>query len=480
MLVVGGGLAGLELAKELENRGCDGVLVVEAGPVADLRHVNETHSEAVSTEKCFAPETDEHFHRPYVSGSAPHYTLNSGLRRRLGGRSLYWHGVVLPLEPWALAEPSWPAEVVADLVRSWRGGPSLYERVTAGLQAWQRSGTPKYAGAPAEVEIGGERLVRTPAACSAAGGGRWRAYSPLDHWLDAGPPAPGGVRFLCDTEVVAVDVRDGRATGVAVRQVGADRVHHLAADAVVLCAAAVENARLAIQALTGAGVLAEPRLGGLADHIVQGFVLRLTTRDRLPEYLRHPASYVAPARAQERSYLRVDVHHPEPGEVLVDVRVTGEQLGGPGSYVECRPEGEPPWPATVHTSMSAQDLDVVAGQRAMLQRFWTALARDTGAAGRPLEFEEFGEQTRTNTFVLPGSVRKLHHGEPATWVSLLGTEDHEGGTLPLGSALDTRHQLVGVAGLYAAGPTTFPRLGAANPTLTSLALAHRLAALLAG
>jgi hypothetical protein len=31
---------------------------------------------------------------------------------------------------------------------------------------------------------------------------------------------------------------------------------------------------------------------------------------------------------------------------------------------------------------------------------------------------------------------------------VLGGEDHEGGTLPLGTVLDDRHRLAGIAGLY--------------------------------
>jgi hypothetical protein len=54
---------------------------------------------------------------------------------------------------------------------------------------------------------------------------------------------------------------------------------------------------------------------------------------------------------------------------------------------------------------------------------------------------------------------------------VLGGEDHEGGTLPLGTVLDDRHRLAGIAGLYVAGPATFPRMGAANPGLTTMALA---------
>ena len=75
--------------------------------------------------------------------------------------------------------------------------------------------------------------------------------------------------------------------------------------------------------------------------------------------------------------------------------------------------------------------------------------------------------------LLPDAVRGMATNQPVTWSNTLGTEDHEGGTLPLGGILDDDGEFRSVRGLYAAGPATFPRLGAANPSLTTLALVHR-------
>ncbi len=43
-VIVGGGLAGLELARQLETYGAGDVLVLEAGSRTELRHVNMTES----------------------------------------------------------------------------------------------------------------------------------------------------------------------------------------------------------------------------------------------------------------------------------------------------------------------------------------------------------------------------------------------------------------------------------------------------
>ncbi|MGW2007568.1 GMC family oxidoreductase [Streptomyces nigrescens] len=474
IVIVGGGLAGVELAAALAGHGAQGVLLLEAGPGQDLAHIHMTHPQKTATEIVFAPERDPHFHRPWRSQTPPHYTGISGLRRRLGGRSLYWHGVILPLEDWALHPPGWPAEVVADLTTGVAGKPSWYDRVTADLTAWS-GGTLWDPAQPARTALGGHEFRPLPRACRRLPGDRWEAYTALDAWRGpAGRPVPPpGVQVHCDSEVLAVDVHDGRARGVLART-AYGTLTTIAADTVVLCAGTVESTRLAVHALTEAGALPQPRLGGLADHIVQGFVARLPA-DRLPA----PGSYHLPTDPALRSYLRMDIHDDGPGRALLDVRVTGEQLPNDHSAVECRPSGELPWQARIHTELLPEDRQMISGQRDLLRDFWAVAAAELGVPATPLEFTDFGDADRDNTRVLPDRTRRQSAGRPETWTSLLGTEDHEGGSLPLGRLLDARHAFTALPGLYAAGPAVFPRLGAANPSLTAIALSRRLAALLA-
>ncbi|MFI9306709.1 FAD-binding protein [Streptomyces triculaminicus] len=482
IVVVGGGLAGLELATALAEHGAEDIVVLEAGPGDDLAHIHMEHTQDDATHVVFAPENDPHFHRPWIPDSAPHYTGISGLRRRLGGRSLYWHGVILPLEDWALRTPWWPSDVVADLTESWRGGPSLYKQVTADLMDWS-SRAPWSTGEASERHVLGGRVFRPlPRACRRpAGEDRWEAYTALHRWRDDDdrPVPPPGVRVHCRTEVLAVEVGGGTTRGVLVRDAGG-ATRTITAGTVVLCAGTVESTRLAIQALTATGRLRAPRLGGLADHIVQGFVVRLPTAGgtaaaRLPQ----PGSYYVPADPATRSYLRMDVHDDGPDAVLLDVRVTGEQLPNPDSTVECRPTAALPWQARIRTALLTEDRELIGVQRDALRDFWRALAYGLGLRPAPMDFREFGDPVRDNTLVLPGRTRSQPLGVPETWTSLLGTEDHEGGSLPLGGVLTPRHEFADLPGLYAAGPAVFPRLGAANPSLTAIALSRRLAALLA-
>ncbi|OAR27668.1 hypothetical protein A8W25_01260 [Streptomyces sp. ERV7] len=485
-MVVGGGLAGLELAKVLDSRGIGDVIVLDAGPADDLRHVNTAEPPEAALRMWLEPHSDPSFTRPWTPLTPPHFTLGAGLRRRLGGRSLYWYGVTLPIEPWALTEPWWPAEVIADLRESWRGGESLYTRVERNLAAWRTAGSE---AAQTELlpvgEIAGLTLRATPAAIrpSALNPDRWYAYSPLDVWRDPDTGeshrSPERVRIYSDTEVLHVHSRNGAVHRVLARCRTSGTQFSVKASHVVLAAGTLENSRLALQTLNEDGsAVGEPRLSGLNDHIVQGFFLRLG-RLRAEQLLAvsRLGNYFAPCEPRSNLFYEA-VQLPE-GEVLVDVRVSGEQLPSSHSHVEVTPGSQYPWAYRVHAATSADDRSLIAAQRTVLQAVWDDLAVKAGCRGSLLEFGDFDNPLRTNAHVLPEAIGAAVEGEAVTWSSSLGFEDHEGGTLPLGTVLTEQQELKGVQGLFAAGPAVFPRAGAANPALTTLALSHRLAAHLA-
>ncbi|MEU0214026.1 FAD-dependent oxidoreductase [Streptomyces sp. NPDC006265] len=480
-VVIGAGLAGLEVAKELDRRGFDGVLVIEAGPQGELRHNNAVLGPHAALRAWLEPHTDAYFHRPWSSLSSPHYAGSSGIRQRLGGRSLYWYGVTLPIEDWALAAPWWPTAVREDLCTSWQGGDSLYTRVSRELREWSSADTsqPPLVDESLTGSVAGLHLVSTPRAIRRASSSpdRWYAYSPLDTWRDPETGAvlrePVGTRILTGTSALHVEVVGGRCRGV-VRADDTGEPTLIEAETVVLAAGTVENSRLALQGLATAGNDLR-RLTGLSDHIVQGFFLRVSSRvaDRLLASI-PPGNYWAPCGT--RSNLFVDVQYPTSGGAVVDVRTTGEQLPSAACYVECPSASAYPWPARVHAVPSAEDELLIKSQRNVLQAVADDLAHTAGSPATALEFDEFHAAERSNAFVLPESIDRALEGVPVTWSSFLGMEDHEGGTLPIGRVLDEDLQITGVQGLYVAGPSAFPRAGAANPSLTTLALARRLAA----
>lgn len=484
ILVVGAGLAGLETVKQLDLRGAPSVLVLEAGPGTELRHLNTVFPPDQALRMWLDTDTDPHFHRPWNALTPPHYTVSSGIRRRVGGRSLYWYGVVLPVESWALAEGVWPDRVVSDLTRSWEGGAGLYQRQLHHIDAWRAAGPaePRTAAPESRVVLGDHRLTTTPRATRRSRNhpDRWFAYSPLDHWRDPDTGVPlqetPGITVRDHIEVVRVVVETGKCRGVTVRDIRTGEIHKVRSDSVVLAAGTLENSRLAIQALHEAGVLPSARLGRLNDHIVQGFFLRVASSQARALLEAVPSgSYYGPCPSL-LSNLFVDIVPHGENEVLVDVRVTGEQEPTEEGYVECRTGEDTPWSAIVHASTSSRDKNMIRSQRAVLHDAWKNLARLTDHPANALSFADFDRPVRTNAFVLPRTMAAAELGRPSTWSSVLGSEDHEGGTLPLGHLLSDDQEFKQIEGLFATGPSIFPRTGAANPSLTTLALSERLAA----
>jgi choline dehydrogenase-like flavoprotein len=481
VVIVGGGMAGLELAKHLDLAGTTDVVVIESGPDGDRRHVNAVNDPTAALGLWLGSEAAAELWRPWESATPPFYARRGGLRRRLGGRSLYWHGVVLPIEPWALSPQWWPEQVVEDLTGSWRGGPGLHERVTADLSAWRgRQSTP---GQP--LRVGDFRLTPTPKAVRPVGDG-WEAYSPLSFWRDpgSGDVPDGATTFLTGAHVLGVLIADGRAVGVRVRHTADDSEATLRCPAVVLAAGTIENSRLAIQARHDAGVATEPVLSGLVDHIEQG-ILVVSETDRLPAELAALAladshHHVAgDARSRTHLFTRFYPLPDSDGDsVVLEVFATGEQERGEHGSVRCETGTGWPWKTTVHAELSRADREVIRAGRAILNRFWRDFSALVGVPARPVRFPDFDDPDRTVADVLLG-LGRCRPGEPVGWSSLLGTVDHESGTLPLGQLLTDRHEFRRIPGLYAAGPATFPRCGAANPSLTTLALSRRLAGLLA-
>jgi choline dehydrogenase-like flavoprotein len=485
-IIVGGGLAGLELAKELDRSGATDVLVLEAGPAEDLRHVNLGHDPDAALELWVTPSSDEHFWQPWTSKSEPHFSGRSCLRRRLGGRSLYWHGVTLPIEPWALRAPWWPDSVRRDLTESWQGGPSLYERTTADIAQW-RNGEKAPGDDLPPLSIGGREFLPTPQAVrgTAWGNGqRWRAYSPLDHWLDddgrfAG--RPGGVRLAAGVEVLGIQVDGQRARGVLVRDDTTTAPRLISADQVVLAAGTVENSRLALQVRRSASASTRDSLTGLVDHIEQGF-LAFVEPDRLPARISALAArdsfYYTRCADETRSNLFVRFYTNRAGAVVIDAWTMGEQLPSDEGLVQCVATGTWPWQVFVRAGFTRKDLEVVDRGRAELNDLWAQLCELTGAPAHELEFPRAEDPARTLDDLMPDLETTSATNRAVSWSRTLGTGDHESSTLPLGTVLDEQQRLIGVEGVYACGPSIFPRPGAANPSLTTLALSRRLAGLL--
>ncbi|MEI7033325.1 FAD-dependent oxidoreductase [Streptomyces pratensis] len=465
VVVVGGGLAGLALARRLADRHPGRVLVIESGPDAGRDHYRWVNDAGTADALWLEPTADPHFWQPYLPTDSGYRGI-AGLRRRLGGRSLYWGGVAVPIEPWALDSGAWPSSVVHDLTASWRGGPSLYESVAADVRRWAGDRVP-----PAEppLLLAGREFTEAPRAVREAADGRWQAYSPLDDW-------PEGVEIRCDSHAVAVIVHEGEATGVLVERNGERQV--INASRVVLAAGTVENSRLVLQALREVDEGASPQVIGLADKLAQGFAASFDPA-AVPPSLRRLAEsgrlFLSRADGELRSSLFLQGRTNAHGMVIVDCYCMGEQLPGPAGRVWCEPGTRLPWPTFVAGGLSSVDERLVQDQRRALTHLHEELCREAGWTVGPLGFEDpFGSPDLADR--LSAGDAMTAPGRTSTYAFPIGSEQHEAGTLPLGGPLLDEHARVrAVGGVYVTGPAVFPRTGAANPALTILALATRLA-----
>jgi hypothetical protein len=377
--IIGAGMAGLAVARAMCEEGAEPPLLLEAGPDIGTEHYRTRYNSARADEMWLHPVTDPYFWRPYISAN-DNWTDIAGLRRCVGGRSLYWHGVVLPLEDDVLGDSAaWPRTIADELTQSWQGGPSLYDREIRRLEEWAGRPLRLTPDPGTDVTLDGLTFSRVPRAVRPTSGqGRWEAYSPL---YDGAPDA------VPDAEVLGVLVTGGQVRGVRLRRTHGD-VEEVAADRVVLCASTFENSRLALQALHEAGVREVPELTGLVDKVAQGVVISASL-NRLPPVWRQLALRrehllarcpPGPGGAVGNVFLHASS---TPGEVAVfDFYVMGEQHRSEHSRISCEPAGQWPWPVVIDGGHDAVDQQIIEAQRNLLTTLWETV-REIRAGARP-------------------------------------------------------------------------------------------------
>ncbi|MBI2755869.1 MAG: GMC family oxidoreductase [Chloroflexi bacterium] len=486
VVVVGSGLSGLEASVSLLQHGARDVLVLEGGSADAATLEGASNGVGGASAAGLAPQ------RSRTSDLPPHYDQDPFGPARVGGRSLRWHGVVLRLEDWALDDPHWPAPVRGALRGSGQDEAGLYAQVESDLQAWQRhtaeisfdDADATFVALLAEVLPGPVQTVPQAVRRWRAGTqDHWRAYTPLDLWREqvGEPGVPDRTpAILPDAEALAVLTAGGRVTGVRVRHASTRAVSTIACSRVLLAAGTLENTRLIaqLQARRGAGD-ADARFTGLNDHLTQGFVASVPAA-ALPPVLRAGAFALLARDRQHRCNLFARLHPAPDGaeSLLLDVWAMSEQERSSASSVAYLKRQHLPWTAHVHPGLSPADEAVLTGGRILLDAVWARLGERLGVPVAPLHFPDF--------LHTPRPFENAYHAastdssqRPWTYTWPLGASDHEGGTLPLGEVLDDTGQLRTVRGVFVVGPATFPRAGAANPSLTTLALARYTARALA-
>jgi hypothetical protein len=437
-------MAGLETAAMLATAGGVDVEVFERGPASRREHVQwDTRIHP----------GDEKIRR----WAGPGWGDGGGLAERLGGRSLCYHGVLLGIEAEALAD--WPAEWVQRLA----GQDGLYETLPGVLAQRFPELRPRRISDRA-MQLGLQHVPQ--AARIEQDTGRFQAYSPLatalrlaaDHRsLRTWRGAVRKIRTLSDGRQ-AVDFVD-RYGNYATRNGFA---------ACILTASAICNVQILSQSLE------RPIVTSLTDHLSVGMLMRLPPADALHDF-RHPniwAGYLPRPELAANIFVQ-EIPAVMSDDRLVDVNAVVEQVGPPDEYsaLSVTPDpGDGFATAQIIPSLSALDIQRLAEVRACIRELAAALA------DRPLRYA-FDTESSSYDVALH-AVAGRPAGHCAFYRFPYGAFEHESSTHPIGGSavnVDSSLRVVELPGVYVAGPGSFPRLGAANPALTILAMSRTLA-----
>ena len=437
--IVGSGMSGSAVGAELTRLGADYV-VLEAGPDAGLAHVGA----AATTARWSDPALDPWF-RPFFDRlDATVYPATSGYRVRVGGRSLYWRGICFRIEPPAWA--AWPAGIREPLLAA--GG--LYAQLEEELTRWTGRESLRAPRTSAELSwvarltAAGFDATPTPRAIRLLPGDRWEAYSPARR-------VPRD-RVRAGRPVTAI--RPGRGDSFRLETGGGTRP--VAARKVVLCAGVFGNLRLVTRLLHDAAAVRAGPAFRVTDHLACGILLSSAVAGEE----RMDSSVHAGFHAAECSNVVVE-SAPDGAGTMVDIWAMGEQP--PESALEVSfPEGTEriAWDREGRARIRRRHED----QRTLLGTIAERLGLKVAGLDRPARY---------------AAARALARRRPGQGICYqvdFGELDHESGGLALGGdRVDLAGRLRHVDGVFVAGPCLFPRAGAANPTLTTLALARHVA-----
>lgn len=425
--IIGAGLGGLQIARELMT--LPGKIILwDQGPFFRLHHEGQ--------DRQIHPGDRRERGWPAVAHAWGHL---SGLKHRVGGRSLCWHGQLLPIEDYALA--AWPA--------CWRARlENQYDRLISTLcerDAQSATGSSGWASA-------GLQPVRQAARLTADEAGVVRALSAYSPLVAAREQA--NLRIVPKSQITHVAPCAG---GVRVFQQDAAPVD---VDKLVLAAGAIGNA--AILASSLGRQLRVP----LCDHICVGAVVSFRSDTPVsPRILGEGAllGYVALPELQANLFFQ-ELPPAGDGTRTIDAWVLAEQEPEAASSLVCAPR--PHGGAGLAIAPRLSEADAARGAAA-LER---VIAIFASVLGMPSGRANFGTEADAITHA------RANPGIVACYERPLGSVDHEACTHAIGTMCLDDLSVPGLPGVYLSGPGIFPRAGAANPGLAILAVANWLAA----
>ncbi|HEU4455806.1 MAG TPA: GMC family oxidoreductase [Longimicrobium sp.] len=441
-VVVGGGSAGLTTARTLAERGRR-VAVLEAGPAPLLTNIFNTElrfsralTDSVRSQVQYGPSL------PDGSQFGPNFGC-------LGGRGMFWNGT----------SPRFRGHDFA----GWPLGPGdlapYYEWAEREFRVSSRVGATRLASAIIEALRGaGFDAVPCPFAADLEPVGEGRLSAGIASGLgvflrgSGDALASGAVRVCVASPVARLLLSGGEVRGVTASTGAGGAVREILGRSVVLAAGGVESIRLA--AVSGV-----PDPGGRIGVGIQDHIFYRCFFDGAHLYGGAPESAAAHVPSPARDAEQWEIHAPgrrlfsvddgsewspaaaEPYQLMARAFAPTEKRDA--NRVECR-EG-PPGSATVHFGYSPADEERKESMRRQAERIAAALGLTRSGEGR---------------FARPGG------------------SYHEAGGLDMGtdratSVTDPEGRFHLVPNLVCLDAAAWPRIGAASPHLTIVALARR-------
>lgn len=473
VIVIGSGVGGGILADQLADLGLD-VLVLEAGSYLVPGHVGN-----LPRQHTLAPRVDKHIWHlwddfkvtNYVNGPGSAYQGGQGFN--LGGRSVFWGGLIPRMSWWELE--TWPQEVrwyledhgytlAEELLKRSQLDSDYQRRVRAELTR----AMPDYVvmGAPMAVQHSQPQLNTIPAGIFST------ADLLMESRLTGGPSGNQQLTINLNHAAVAILTEGGRATGVLAHDLIADTQRTYRARTVVLAAGTVESAKLALlsglndpSGMIGTGITDHPIFfthfalpaGALLHRADAAAKLLLQHRDARTE--------AGPPRSYHHRYnvvleLGSDFNQGR----FVDPEILGAAIAARGGLMLCElvvlfdapllnENGlAQPGPSFVKPVVTMREPPISGAEWAEINTLRDQILGLLGAVP------------------LPGGTLNLVRAP-------MGGVAHEVGTLRMGpeGVVDTNLKFRAYENLYACDLAVFPSSPAANPTLTLAALALRLA-----
>lgn len=473
VIVVGSGAGGGILADQLADFGLD-VLVLEAGS-----YLSPTHVGNLPRQHALAPRVDKHIWHlwdefkvtNYVN--APGSTYQGAQGFNLGGRSLFWGGLIPRMSWWEL-EP-WPQPVrwyledhgyaLAEELLKRTQLDSDFQRLVRGELA---RALPEFIvmGAPMAVQQSLPRMNTVPAGVFST------ADLLMESRLTGGPRGNQHLTINLNHAAVRVLVEGGRATGVVAHDLVADKARTFRGRAVVLAAGTVESAKLAqLSALDdpsgkiGAGITDHPIFYVHFGLPATAGLYRADAAAKLIMQHRDAATQAGPPRSWSHRYnvvieLGADFNQGR----FVDPDLLQAAIEARGNQMLCE--------LVVLFDAPLLEANQLTQQGPSYAKPLVAMAEP------PISVAEWDEISALSARVLD-----LLGGQPLGPAGLgltrapMGGVAHEVGTLRMGpgGVLDDDLRFRAYQNLYACDLSVFPSSPAANPTLTLAALALRLA-----